>query len=143
MDPNTSARIRRLGQLAARLLLSAVFLTSGLGKLLDPEGAASSMSSKGLPAAGILLAAAVALEIGGGLSLLAGFRARAGAAALVVFLVPATLLFHDFWALEGMDRRVQMVQFLKNLAILGGLIQTMVYGAGALSLDARARSRAR
>jgi len=141
MDPNTSATLRRFGQLFARGLLSAIFLMSGFGKISNWQGTTEFMASKGMPAVSFFLAGAILLELGGGLSLLLGFRARAGAAALILFLIPATLIFHNFWAFEGMDQRMQMINFLKNLAILGGLIQTMVYGAGALSLDARARNR--
>ena len=141
MDPNTSAQLRRFGQLFARVLLCAIFLMSGFGKISDWQGTTGYMAAKGMPAVSLFLAGAILLELGGGLSLLLGFRARAGAAALTLFLIPATLIFHNFWAFEGMDQRLQMINFLKNLAILGGLIQTMVYGAGAFSLDARARSR--
>ncbi len=141
MDPNTSAGLRRFGQLFARVLLCAVFLVSGSGKIADWQGTTEYMAAKGMPAVSFFLACAILLELGGGLSLLLGFRTRAGAAALILFLIPATLIFHNFWAFEGMDQRMQMINFLKNLAILGGLIQTMVYGAGAFSLDARARNR--
>lgn len=141
MDPYTSAQLRRFGQLFARVLLCAVFLMSGFGKIPNWQGTTEFMASKGMPAVIFFLAAAILLEIGGGLSLLLGFHTRAGAAALILFLVPATLIFHNFWAFEGMEQRMQMINFLKNLAILGGLIQTMVYGAGAFSLDARARNR--
>ncbi len=142
MDPNTNAQIRRLGQLLSRLLLSVIFLVSGIGKIPGWEGTSAYMSAKGMPMVPVLLAGAILLEVAGGLSLLLGYRARAGAAALVIFLIPTTLIFHNFWAFEGMDQQTQMFNFLKNLAILGGLVQAMVYGAGAFSLDARLRSRA-
>ena len=141
MDPNTSAGLRRFGQLFARVLLCAIFLVSGSGKIPDWQKTTEYMAAKGMPAVSFFLACAILLELGGGLSLLLGFRARAGAAALILFLIPATLIFHNFWAFEGMEQRMQMINFLKNFAILGGLIQTMVYGAGAFSLDARIRNR--
>ena len=141
MDPNTNAQLRRVGQLFARILLCAVFLMSGFGKIPDWQETTEYMAAKGMPAVSFFLAGAILLELGGGLSLALGFRARTGAAALILFLIPTTLIFHNFWAFEGMDQRMQMINFLKNLAILGGLIQTMVYGAGAFSLDARARNR--
>ena len=142
MQPETSARIRRLEQLGSRVLLSLVFLFSAFGKITDWEGATGYMASKGMPAVSFFLAGAILLEVVGGLSVLLGFRARGGAAALLVFLIPVTLIFHNFWAFEGMEQRMQMIGFMKNLAIGGGLLMAMVYGSGAISLDAlRTRTR--
>jgi putative oxidoreductase len=89
----------------------------------------------------VLLAAATALEILGAISVLTGLKARWGAAALVVVLVPVTLVFHNFWAYQGAEAQVQTIQFLKNVGIGGGLLAVFAAGPGALSVDAR-RSRA-
>ena len=120
--------------LAARLGLGAIFLVSGLGKLGSWAGTVAYAGAQGVPE--LLLAGAVALEIAGGLSLLAGLKTRWGVAALVVFLVPATLVFHGFWAYEGAEAHLQSIQFLKNVSIGGGLLALLGAGPGALSVDA-------
>ena len=124
---------------AARLGLGLIFLASGLGKLTGWSGTSGYAASKGVPEA--LLAGAVALEILGAASLLAGWRTRWGVAALVVFLVPVTAVFHAPWAGQGAEVQLQLVQLLKNLAIAGGLLAVAAAGPGAFSLDAR-RERA-
>jgi len=127
-------------QLIGRLALGSIFLFSVAGKLTNWSGTVASAASKGVPET--LLVGATALELVGALLLLAGFKTRWGAAALVIFLIPVTLVFHGFWAVQGAQHQQQLVQFLKNVAIAGGLLVEFVAGAGALSLDARARAGA-
>jgi len=137
MDKKTGA-----GLLAARLGIGTIFLVSGLGKLAAWDGTAAYAGSKGVPA--VLLAAATSLELVGAVSLLLGWKTRLGAAALLAFLVPVTLVFHAFWAADGAEVQLQMIQFLKNVSIAGGVVAILAAGPGALSLDAlRARGRAR
>lgn len=138
LAPKTSPlTIERLTPLAGRGLVSAIFLMSALGKLGNFTGTAAMMATKGFPAASAFLAAAIAVEIGGGLSVLTGYKARWGAAALFAFLIPTTLIFHNFWAYTGADLEAQMIHFLKNVSIMGGLLTTVSFGSGALSLDSR------
>jgi putative oxidoreductase len=125
--------------LAGRFGLGAIFLVSGLGKLASWSGTVAYAGSKGVPA--ILLAGAVALEVVGGLSLLAGWKTRWGTIALLAFLVPVTLVFHGFWAYQGAEAQLQTIQFLKNVSIGGGLLVVLAVGPGALSVDER-RARA-
>lgn len=125
--------------LAGRFGLGAIFLVSGLGKLASWSGTVAYAGSKGVPA--ILLAGAVALEVVGGLSLLAGWKTRWGTIALLAFLVPVTLVFHGFWAYQGAEVQLQTIQFLKNVSISGGLLVVLAAGPGALSVDER-RARA-
>jgi len=94
------------------------------------------IAAHALPAARLLAVTAACVELIGGLSLLLGVGASAGAVLLAVYLIPTTLVFHDFWRVAGPDRQMQMIQFMKNLAIEGGLLYPAVFGAGALSLDA-------
>lgn len=108
----------RLGRLA----LGAIFLLSGLGKLADLSGTAAFMRSAHMPAVPFFLAGAIALEILGGLSVITGFKPRWGAAALILFLIPATVIFHGFWSYQGLERHLQMINFLKNVSIGGGLL---------------------
>ena len=126
---------RAYTELAGRILISAIFLMSGFGKVMDWSRYESMMTEKHMPLVPLLLAGAIAFELVGGAALLAGYRTRWAAAVLVVFLIPTTLVFHNFWAFEGAQREMQMINFMKNLAILGGLLKFAADGAGRLSVD--------
>ncbi len=112
---------------AARVLLAVLFVLAGYGKIAGYDGTMGYMASQGVP--GMLLPLVIALELGGGLLLIAGFQTRWVALALAVFTVAASLIFHIG---DG-----QMTMFLKNMAITGGLLLVYVHGAGPLSLDER------
>ncbi len=116
--------------LIARILLSAIFVWSGVNKVLDPAGTQQYMAAKGIPLVGLLYLATVVVEVGGGLSVLLGYKARWGAIALALFLIPATLIFHTNFA-----DQMQQIAFMKNLALIGGLLMIVQYGAGRISLD--------
>lgn len=130
-------RMATLTAPAGRLLLSLIFILSAVGKLQDLKGTAAYMASKGMPLTSAFLAAAIVLELGGGLSVLLGWKTRLGALALAVFIIPASVIFHNFWAFEGMQAKLEMINFLKNLSILGGLIVLFARGPGSLSIDGR------
>jgi len=115
-----------------RLLLAAIFLVSGVGKLLNPGGTIGYISAVGLPLPELGYAIAVIVEIVGGLLLIAGYRTRIVAVALAVFTIAATIFFHSNFADQN-----QFIHFLKNVAIVGGLLQVAAFGAGRFSLDAR------
>lgn len=121
--------------LIARVLISVIFLMSGWGKITHPAATQQYMSTHGMPFAGLFLIGAIILEIGGGLSVLLGYKARWGASALVVFLIPTTLIFHTKFS-----EQLQVIMFMKNLAILGGLLMVSYFGPGPISLDARTTS---
>jgi putative oxidoreductase len=121
--------------LIGRILLSLIFLISAAGKLFNFTGTAGMMSAKGFPVASLFLVGALAFELLGGLSVLTGYKARLGAAALIVFLIPTTLIFHNFWAVQGLEQQMQAAMFLKNLAIAGGLALVIAFGSGPLSVD--------
>lgn len=124
-----------------RVLLSAIFLMSGVNKLFHWSQTAEQMTQEGMVAVPLFLVAAIIFELGGGLSVLLGLKARLGALALVAFLVPVTLIFHDFWQYQGPAQMQQMIHFVKNLAIVGGLCIVLAHGAGPVSLDARCSQR--
>ena len=105
---------------------------SGLGKIFDPTSSMGYMKSVGMPAVGFFLAMAIIFEVARGLSVLLGYKAKWGAISLIIFLIPATLIFHT-----KLSDQIQMIMFMKNLAILGGLIGIAINGAGLLSLDSR------
>lgn len=128
--------------LIGRILIAAIFVLSGVGKVTDFNATADMMAGKGFPLAWLFLTGAIAFELLGGLSLLLGYFTRWGAWLLILFLIPTTLLFHNFWSFTGGEAQMQMINFLKNLAILGGLGYVAAYGAGAFSLDAWREHRA-
>lgn len=130
-----------LTALFGRLFLSAIFLFSASGKLMDWSGTTHHMAEKGMTATSFFLAGAVALELFGGLSVLLGFLTRFGAAALVIFLVTATPIFHDFWLKEGMERMAQIQHFMKNMGIMGGALAIGALGPGRYSIDEWRRRR--
>ena len=120
--------------LAGRVGLGLLFAVSGFGKITGFAGTAGYMASKGMPMAEVLLVGAIAIELVGGLMLLAGFKARWAALAIAAFLVPTTLIFHSP---VGPEAQAQMTQFLKNLSILGGMLYVAAFGPGAWSVDRR------
>ena len=110
----------------ARILLSAIFVFGAPGTIRNFSEGVGDLRAKHFPMAPWVLGAAVSLEIAGALSLTSGFRPRLGAWGLVAFLVPVTLAYHNFWAYEGGTQGSQLIHFLKNLAILGGLLAVIV-----------------
>jgi len=125
--------ISKWAQFVGRVALGTIFVVSGLGKLAAWSGTAAYAGSKGV--SGFLLAIATALELLGAVSVVVGFKARWGALALLIFLVPVTLVFHNFWAVPAAQQQMEMANFLKNLAIAGGLLIIFGRGAGAFSID--------
>ena len=118
--------------LAARVLLAFIFIMSGWGKFFAIEGTAGYISSVGLPAGTLLAIGAAIVELVGGLFILFGFRTREAAWALAAFTLLAGFLFHY----QPADQ-MQMISFMKNVAITGGFLALSMIGAGALSVDAR------
>lgn len=129
---------RPMTALLSRILLSVIFVLSGLNKLLDVDGTVAAMASQGFGSRALAIGAGLA-ELAGGLALAFGFLTRLGAIGLILFLIPTTLVFHDFWTLSGGERQLQMTMFLKNLAILGGLGLLVAFGPGRYSIDRRLR----
>lgn len=129
---------QHLAALIGRILLAAVFVLSGINKLGNFAGTAAFMSGAGLPMAEILLVATIAIELICGMMLVLGWRARFAAAVLLLFMVPVTAVFHNPWAVadQAMAQQ-QMIHFLKNLAIMGGLLNLMAFGSGGYSIGAR------
>ena len=128
------ALIKQYGPLIGRILLSAIFILAGLNKITGFDGTANYMASKGLPMTEVLLVLTIVIELGGGILLLVGWHARWAATALFLFIIPVTFIFHPFWSMDGQEAVAQYHKFMKNLAIMGGMMYVMVYGAGPLSL---------
>jgi len=126
----------RYSALLGRILYSAIFVTSP--PFLFSPVAAGYAGQHGVPAPGLLVPLAGAIALVGGLSVLLGYRARVGAWLIVLFLVPVTLMMHNFWAeKDPMAAQMQLSHFLKNLSMLGGALLITQFGPGPLSLDAR------
>ena len=124
-----------LAAFVGRIFLALIFVVSGVGKITGYAGTAAYMASKGLPLVEILLPLTIAVELGGGLLLALGWKARWAAAALFLFLIPTTLIFHQFWGIEPKLAHMQKIHFLKNVAIMGGMLMVLAIGAGAWSVD--------
>lgn len=120
-------------QLIARVFLGHIFLLAGLSKIGSYTGTQGYMDAMGVP--GGLLPAVIALEILGGLAIIVGWQTRWAAYALAGFTVVAGIIFHSNFA-----DQMQMIMFMKNIAITGGLLLLASHGAGAYSLDNRHRS---
>ena len=126
--------LKQFGPLLGRVFMASIFIVSGFGKIGGFAGTSAYMASKGLPFVPALLVLTIIIELGAGLMLLLGIKARWAAAALFLFLVPVTLIFHPFWAVDAASAQMQQIMFMKNLAIMGGLLYVMGFGAGAYSV---------
>jgi putative oxidoreductase len=113
-----------------RLMIGIPFVMSGLGKLAAYGATTGMISAVGLPFPPVAFAVAVAVELGGGVLLVAGYYARIVAAAMAAFALATALSFHNNFADQN-----QMIHFLKNVMMAGGLLQIVAFGAGALSID--------
>lgn len=138
-----------------RILISVIFISSSTHKILEwketERGVMSTLSDWGqktiengvvqsffvgiAPYVDFLIIGAVALELIGGLMVLLGIKPRVGAFFLFMFMVPTTLLFHAFWFYEDQAQKVQLIMFLKNLAIIGGLFYVMAFGTGVVKKE--------
>jgi putative oxidoreductase len=128
----TASPLRNSFELAGRILLALLFLLSGIGKIAGYEASVGYMRAMGVP--GALLPATIVLEIGGAVAIMAGWQTRIAAFLLAGFTLVAAFIFHS-----NFGDQIQMVMFLKNVAIVGGLMALVAGGAGRYSLDARAR----
>jgi putative oxidoreductase len=122
---------------------SRSFCGAGLGKIGGFGGFAGNLASQGLPAPPLAALVAVVLETSGAALVILGLLTRPAAAGLILFTIAATLIAHDFWTLAGPERRMQQIQFMKNLGLIGGFLLLIGSSPGRFSLDtARARVRA-
>jgi putative oxidoreductase len=130
---------QNLAALAGRVLLVLLFLLSGIGKVTDPAGTLGYMKSAGLPFPQLLLWASVVVEIGASAMLILGWKARWGAAALFLWMIPVTAVFHNPWAAgDPAQAQMQMVHLMKNISIMGGLLLALAFGPGGWSVERRA-----
>ena len=123
--------------LIARILMSVMFLVSGISKITGFGGTVGYIASVGLPMPTALAAAAAAVEVLASLALIIGWKTRWAALALAVFTAAATVFFHNFWAMPASEQMMQQILFTKNLAVIGGLLLLASAGPGAWSVDRR------
>lgn len=121
--------------LLGRVLMAALFLVAGIQKLMGYAATVGYFTKLGLPAPDALAVIAIVIELGAGLMLVVGWRARWAAWALVLFVVVATLIGHRFWQFDAAQQANQLNHFLKNIAVIGGLLFVAGFGPGRLSID--------
>lgn len=126
-----------LATLVGRILLAAIFVSSGFQKIGAFAGTAGYIASKGLPLPEVGAAIAIIVELGAGIALILGFKARWAALALAIFTVAASVLFHNYWTMPADKQFIDMLMFWKNLAITGGMLFVFAFGAGGWSIDAK------
>lgn len=126
---------RQFGPLLGRILIALLFIPAGISKIAGFSGTAGYIASKGLPLPEVAAAGTIVVEVGVALALLVGFKARWAALILALFTVVAALLFHNFWTYPADQQMAQQINFFKNLAIAGGLLFVVGFGAGPKALD--------
>ena len=131
-----NANTQAAAALVGRILLALIFLTSGFSKITGFEGTVKYIASKELPLPQIGAIIAIVVELGGGLLLAIGFKARWAALALAIFTLAAGILFHNYWDIADAAQRMgQQINFWKNVAITGGMLMVFAFGPGRYSVD--------
>ena len=123
------------GPLVGRILMALIFVMSGFGKITGFEGTVGYIASKRLPMPELHASGAIFVELGRGNMLNIGWNARWSAAAIFVFTAMAALFFHNFWAVPPNEAQNQMINFMKNISMMGGLLYVVVHGSGPFSLS--------
>lgn len=129
-----TTRTNDVALLAARLAVAALFLPAGIGKLFGLSGFTAMLASKGVPYPDLLAVLGVAAEVLGPIALILGVAPRLTALLLVAFTLVASLISHAFWTFAPEAQAAQQTQFLKNVAVIGGLLFYFASGPGAFSL---------
>jgi putative oxidoreductase len=135
---NSSGGIVRL---TGRFLLSLIFIFSGIGKIGAFSTYTGFVAAAHLPLPKVSITIAIIVELLGGLAIMTGLYARFAAWVVFLYLIPTTIMFHNFWTLQGAARMDNLIHFEKNFAIMGGLLILASAGAGAYSIDSARASR--
>ncbi len=120
---------------SGRIFISFIFLITGLSKVVLWHTYMVILSTKMIPLDPIVLLISLLVEILGGLSILMGYKIRYTSMMLFLYLLPVSLIMHNFWAFSGLQFTHEFLNFLKNMAIMGGLLYLAHYGAGPFSVD--------
>jgi putative oxidoreductase len=132
--------LHNTGALTGRILLAALFIPAGISKIVGFEGTVGYIASVGLPLATVAAITAIVVELIAGLALLVGYRIKLAAVILAVFTLVATVLFHNFWAMPADQAYMQQLMFMKNIAVVGGLLMVAALGGGTWVLGANDKS---
>lgn len=127
--------LSNLALLIGRILLAAIFLWSGYGKVMHFDYVLADMVKHGIPVANVALMLTIAVELIAAAMLVIGWRARIAALGLFVWMIPVTYLYHPYWTMPAAEQYVQQIMFMKNLAIMGGLLMVMSCGTGSIGLS--------
>ena len=122
-----------------RLLIVYIFATSGIAKVFGWQANVQYVSTRHLPMVPLLLVLAALIEIGGSICLIIGYRAREAGMVMFLYMIPLTVLFHNYWVASGMLAGAQETHFRKNLAIMGGLLMLAYAGPGRWSVGETSR----
>lgn len=128
--------VKEWGPLVGRVMISTIFLMSGLMKIGNFAGTSGYMAKMGVPMSDIALAITIIVEVGGAAMIIVGWKARLGAVALFLWMIPVSLMFHAFWAAPQEQMQTQMAMFLKNISMMGAMLMIMAFGSGPKSLKA-------
>ena len=123
--------------LVGRLLMAVLFLPAGISKIAGFAGTVGYIASKGVPLPEVAAIIAIIIEVVGGIALTLGFKTRWAALALAAFTLVATVMFHNYWTLPAEQQMMQQLMFMKNIAVIGGLLTLAAWGAGAWSVDGK------
>ncbi len=127
--------IKEWGPLLGRFMLALIFLPAGIGKISNFAGTAGYMAMHHVPLVHVALVLTIIIEIGGALMLIVGWKARWAAGILFLWLIPVTLMMHNFWAVTGPAHQVNFIMFMKNISIMGAMLLVMANGPGPKSID--------
>lgn len=128
-------KLQDLFALIGRVALAGMFVESGIAKIGGFGGTAGYIASKGLPLPEVGAGIAIAVEVVAGIALIVGWKARWAALAIAIFTLATMFLFHPYWTLPADKQYPEMLAFWKNLAIFGGMLMVMAFGAGKFSVD--------
>ncbi len=128
-------KLQGLFALIGRIALAGIFVKSGIAKIGGFAGTASYIASKGLPLPEVGAVIAIVVEVVGGIALIVGWKTRWAALAIAIFTLATMFLFHPYWTLAADKQYPEMLAFWKNLAIFGGMLMVMAFGAGKFSID--------
>jgi len=126
--------LKQWSPLVGRILIAVLFLPAGISKIPGWENTAAYMASKGVPMVSVVLALTILVEIVGALMIMFGYRARWAAGIMFLWLIPVTLVMHNFWDADAAHKMMQSIMFYKNVALMGTMLLIVGLGSGPKSL---------
>jgi putative oxidoreductase len=128
--------LKEWGPLVGRVLLVLIFLPAGIGKITGFSGTAHYMASKGVPLVDLALVLTIFIEIAGPVLIILGWKARWAAGVMFLWLIPVTLMMHNFWAISDPTmHQINQIMFMKNVSIMGAMLLIAAFGTGPKSLE--------